>query len=229
MTPWLDDANVPDEVRRLLQAGTAPSRLAGPALERSRRRVAALSAVPAAAGAFFLLQLQQLALGAALGTAVSVGAFVGNRLLARPYGAQPQVDARTVPAPRAAPSGRRAPVLAPSIAPGGPPPERGHGPAPRPQLAPPAPSTSTSVTAEAALLEQARRLLASDPARALTILDEHAKRFSKGSLGVEREVLAVDALVHAGLQREAEARAERLRASAPGSLYEERLRRVLGN
>jgi hypothetical protein len=226
MTPWLEDESVPDEVRRLLAVGAVTRPLEGTSLLRSRRRVAALAAVPVAAGAFFWAQ--QLALGAALGVAVSVGAVAvtgGFKQPSAPASAQapsaPRPSKNVAQAtPRLEPS---APALVPPV------PEEA-APARAAERRPAAEASARipeSVVAEAQLLEHARRALGSDPTLTLAMLDEHARRFPKGTLVVEREVLAVDALVRAGRRAEAERRAARLRAASPGSLYETRLGEIL--
>jgi hypothetical protein len=70
------------------------------------------------------------------------------------------------------------------------------------------------------LLDAARAVLASeDPARSLSVLDEHRRRFPRGQLGEEREALAVQALVALGRYDEARERAARFRAAVPNSLF----------
>jgi hypothetical protein len=222
--PWLEDESLAPELRTLLGAGRRPEPLPGAVLARSRRKVAVLGLVPVAAGAFFWLQ--PLALGAALGSVVTVGVAVATGRFSRQ---REPVSVTSREAPRV--SAGREPSRALSATP---------SPAAtattsvglevsRPPVVAPAPSprASGSVTDEALLLEQARRALSKDPGLALAILGEHARSYPAGALGVEAEVLAVDALVHAGRRREAEARAAHLRARSPGSLYGERLRRIL--
>jgi hypothetical protein len=224
MTPWLEDEGVPPEVRRLLDVGKGTEPLEGDALVRSRRRVAALTTVPLAAGAFFWAQ--QFALGAAIGIGVSVGVAAAQGMFTRapdPPRASPSAAAGGV---TSAPANAKVPAL--PVLPNEPAAEQRE--LHQAHTAPvPAPRAQDSMTAEAALLEQARRSLASDPALSLAILDEHARRYPHGALHVEREVLAVDALVRASRRSEAETRAARLRATSPGSLYQARLARILGN
>jgi hypothetical protein len=78
-----------------------------------------------------------------------------------------------------------------------------------------------------ALVEQARRLLATNPAAALTVLRGHESEFPGGQLRLEREFLRVDALVRTGDHPAAEAGARALEARAPRSLCGERLQRIL--
>jgi hypothetical protein len=76
---------------------------------------------------------------------------------------------------------------------------------------------------EVALLDRAQASLAGRPADALASCEEHARRFPKGTLVQEREVLAIDALLRLGRREEAEARAARFRLGFPRSGH---LRRV---
>jgi hypothetical protein len=81
-------------------------------------------------------------------------------------------------------------------------------------------STTSSLSAERVLLDEARSALATgDAARALGLVDAHARRFSRPQLSEEREALAVQALVALGRYDEARARAARFRAAAPNSLF----------
>lgn len=85
-----------------------------------------------------------------------------------------------------------------------------------------------SLIREMRLVESARAVVRSSPDVALARLREHATEFPRGQLAVEREVLAVEALVHAGRMAEARARGESLLARRPGSHAERRVRVVLG-
>jgi hypothetical protein len=69
----------------------------------------------------------------------------------------------------------------------------------------------------------------SDPGGALALLSAHERAFPRGGLVLERELLAVDALLRLGRRADAEARARSLRARAPGSLYTRRLEHLLGS
>jgi hypothetical protein len=81
-------------------------------------------------------------------------------------------------------------------------------------------STTSSLSAERVLLDDARSALATgDAPRALGLVDAHARRFSRPQLAEEREALAVQALVALGRYDEARARAARFRAGAPNSLF----------
>jgi hypothetical protein len=226
LRPWLDDDAAPSDVRRLLAYGTVPRPLDARARERSRRQLVALAATPAAAGV--LLWVQHLALGAVLGTVVSVGAVAARGVLFRKEAPRPVTSS----APSAAARPR-------AVAPDPPPRETSAGPEP---LAPPSPrnvplstgrpsasatpSEDDGVAREAALLESARRSL-QEPQRALSLLARHQHEFPRGVLAVERELLVIEALVRAGRRGEAEKRGAQLRMRAPGNLYAERLERLL--
>jgi hypothetical protein len=80
---------------------------------------------------------------------------------------------------------------------------------------------------ELALLEDARRSLASDPARTLALADAHAKRFREPALAQERERLAIDALVRLGRTAEAETRAKAFEATYPHSAHLARVRALV--
>jgi hypothetical protein len=92
---------------------------------------------------------------------------------------------------------------------------------------PPSPRAPDSLAEEAALLERARGALASSPGEALARTEEHAARFPSGKLGMERELVAIDALRRLGRRAEARTRAESLLERAHGGLYEPRLRQLL--
>jgi len=91
------------------------------------------------------------------------------------------------------------------------------------------PSPTEPSISEGALLLRARRVLASDPAEALELTRQHARRFPTGALIPERQVLAIEAL--AGLGRTAEARAElaSFRQRFPSSPHLARLQALLAN
>jgi hypothetical protein len=80
---------------------------------------------------------------------------------------------------------------------------------------------------ELPLLERAESALASDPAAALSLAEEHERRFPRASLREEREVIVVSALASLGRYREARARANDFGRAHAGSAYALRLRRAL--
>jgi hypothetical protein len=89
------------------------------------------------------------------------------------------------------------------------------------------PAPAGQAPTEGALLLQARRAMSSDPAKALALTDEHARRFPSGDLGPEREVLAIEALCALKRRSEARARLDAFRRQFPQSLHVARLERLL--
>ncbi len=83
--------------------------------------------------------------------------------------------------------------------------------------------------AEVKLLERAQDALRSQPAEALALCNDHAKRFPSGMLVQEREMIAIEALSKLGRKDEARARADRFKARFPGSSHTRRLETLLGN
>jgi len=160
------------------------------------------------------------AAGVAVATFV-VGGVVGAGLHAV---LRPPAPERIVYVERpAAPVATGLPAPASSVAPSTPP----SSPTPLPAVpstrasARAAPSSSvTSLQAERALLDDARSALGSgDAATALTLLDDHGRRFPRGQLGEEREALTIQALVMLQRSEEARARAAHFRAVSPNSLF----------
>jgi len=186
-----------------------------------------MSALPAAAGVVFWVK--NIALGAVLGGAVAVVAYAPKL---RPSAVKRDVTAsqpaaratgvhRSVLAVRDASvedSGAVAAVTAiSSVA------------APVRSSVAALPSAEPSqLSRETQLLERARGLIGNDAQQALLTLDAHRREFPHGALELERELMAVDALLKLGQRQEAHRRAAQLRAQAPGSIYEQRLTRLLG-
>jgi hypothetical protein len=136
------------------------------------------------------------------------------------------------PAPESATAAAAGPRAAPSpVAPLGAPPSPVAAQAAVTQTAPvqadvaaaPAPAPS-----EAALLLSARRALDRDPAAALALTDEHARRFPAGTLVPEREILAIEALARLGRSSEARRRLDALRARFPNAANIARLESLIG-
>jgi len=80
---------------------------------------------------------------------------------------------------------------------------------------------------EVALLERANRALAKSPALALTLAEEHARRFPASGMDQEREVIAITALVDLGQRSEAQKRAGRFSRAHAGSVYQARIDKAL--
>jgi hypothetical protein len=189
-------------------------------------------ALPAAAG--LLLWLKGVAVAAGIGV-LGVAAVKGIPVLLSNTDAAPPVTAAappTTPAPT-----RPKPALAPTSAPL---PSATAAPtatasvaviAPPIAASPPtepAPSTATdSLAREAAMLDKARAQLGSDPGAALQTLDAQALAFPSGHMGLERELLSVEALRRLHRVSEARARGESLLQRARGTIYEDRVRAIL--
>jgi hypothetical protein len=90
-----------------------------------------------------------------------------------------------------------------------------------PSLSPP------DLSAELALIWEARKLVSSDPVAAEIALEKHAQSFPEGAMSLERDVLLVEALERRGLHDQAVIRARALLARSTPSIYEARLRRVV--
>jgi hypothetical protein len=103
---------------------------------------------------------------------------------------------------------------------------------PRPAQRDEAPADAASschLAEEVALLQEARSaLVQGQPARALAALDAHAQRCPHGSLGIEAEVLRIEALSRSGNASAAKARAERFIALHPGTPYAARVQALSG-
>lgn len=82
--------------------------------------------------------------------------------------------------------------------------------------------------AETALVRRAQAELRTDPQQALASCDAHARRFRRGALAQEREVVAIDALVRLGRRDEAKARSARFFSTFPGSGHRPRIESLVG-
>ena len=76
---------------------------------------------------------------------------------------------------------------------------------------------------EAELLESARNALATSPARAFSLAEQHRTLFPGGVLAQEREVIAIEALKRLGRTDEATRRAADFARRYPGSAYRKKL------
>jgi hypothetical protein len=120
---------------------------------------------------------------------------------------------RAVPVPLAPadatvspPPGNPAPPVVPAAVPSGP----SSGP----------PARASQLTAERAILDDARQALAhGDPSRALDRLEHHRRSFPSPLLAEERDAMGVQALVKAGRFDEARSRGESFRKRFPDSLF----------
>lgn len=76
-------------------------------------------------------------------------------------------------------------------------------------------------------LELIRQRLRGSPAQALSEADAHARRFPHGTLGPERELLRVDALLRLGREAEARRLGARMLAAPEGHPYRAQLEKLL--
>jgi outer membrane protein assembly factor BamD (BamD/ComL family) len=89
-------------------------------------------------------------------------------------------------------------------------------------------SASGALTAELGVLDMARSKLADGDAKgALVVLDEYSRTYPRGRLGLEAEVLRIDALSRAGETGAAKKRAEAFVKKHPKSVLAPRVRRYL--
>jgi hypothetical protein len=210
-------SGAPDTVRALLDegAGELPDAADLARLER-RLPIGTPPPVPPAAAPW---AIGGPAIGLAIALAAVGGALLHNAATA-PATAPP---ADTAPSAAAAPEAPSVPVAAPS-GPASALPRAEPPPPEAPQTRPgPAPSAAGEGAPEIELLDRAHAALAADPARALAIVAEHERRFPRGTLGQEREVIAVGALVALGRVSEARARAARFVELFPRSAYRRRI------
>jgi hypothetical protein len=105
---------------------------------------------------------------------------------------------------------------------------------PAPEVAAPLPSVERRLLKDAPatwdepqLIERARKALSTDPRRALALTQEHQRRFPAGALGVERDVIALEALARSGQTAEARRRALVFEAKYPKSIHLPRVRALL--
>ena len=229
MQRWLDSEQVQEDVLRRLKAARPLLPLDPMTKARSRRRLVVMTAVPVAASLMFWIK--SVALGAVLGSAVTVAIVVPKwQQLLRPNPPNQAIPStsRTKASPHNVPSPALIapedspvePQTAPSIA--------STAAAIAPKSAPASPANSADpLGREIQLLERARRLISVDPSRALDTLHEHQREFGNGTLVLERQFLEVEALLRLGRRDEARAKAAVLKQNAPGSLYERRLSQLL--
>jgi hypothetical protein len=91
-------------------------------------------------------------------------------------------------------------------------------------------SPGPSLAAETGAVDAARSLLLRGDARgALAALDAYARAYPRGRLGLEAEVLRIDALDRSGQSDAAKRRAEAFLRQHPKSVLAARVRRILGN
>lgn len=221
-----------DDVRALLAAGERTRPITPIERARTGRRLARYAS--ASAVAVGLAWAPSAALGAGLGVAAIVVGWGVPKLL-EPPPPPDRSDPASVVAPRASravattSATAQAPPLA--LAPSVPTPPPAMAATRAASSAAPIdeqpPSSPDALAEEVALLDRARAALVTNPAEALQLTEAHGARFPTGQLRMERELLVVDALRKLGRTAEARDRAATLLLRAKGSLYEERVRRLL--
>ena len=222
----IDDPEADALLRDVLR-GVPPARTLDQVTRRRlSAKVARASAVPVVAAGWLFVKSAAAALGVVLGSgAVAVSTGVLDL--------SPRVEPSAVqPAPRVRPRTAAAPVAAPTRD------EAPEAPVDEPRVklnpTPSLPVMSASATgagslsAEAALLEPARRQMRVAPERALSLAAEHATRFPRGQLASERTLIQIEALHRLGRDTEARGLARSLLGGASAGLYAERVHRLLG-
>lgn len=100
-----------------------------------------------------------------------------------------------------------------------------------PRVAPSTPRAAPSTASEqdAALLQQARLIVASEPARALTLTRDHELHFPASALTEERQALRIEALARLGRRPEATRALATFDQYFPRSIYRHRLHALLSD
>ena len=225
---WRDDPDADESLRGVLRATPRARPLDAVTRRRLSAKVARAAALPAVAAGWLFVKSAAAALGVVLGTgAVAVATGVVE------WSPQPEAVA-VVALPTAAPHARRSPTTAvvenpraePVVEPD--PPLAKVNPTPSLPVVTPSSSGAGTLSAEAALLERARREMRAAPAVALSLAAEHANRFPRGQLASERTLIQIEALHR--LERDSEARSlgRALLAGSGAGLYRERVHQLLG-
>lgn len=240
LPPWQEQpGGLPAELQRALRAAPGqPSQaeLAVVAHGLSTSLGLDLAAPHAAAGTQAVV-VGKPALGLISSGLVGLVAGVGlSAAVAVSFGTSPRpevartpgvVRGKTTPRPPEVVAPHAAePVSVPPLEPANREPSRASVPSPSANVGSEA-SPLEAMEAELALLQQARGALASNPSRALALCADHARMFAGGTLTQEREVIAIDALLHAGRASEARERARRFHESFPGSAHARRVAALL--
>lgn len=225
---WLDDPDADASLRGVLRATPRARPLDAVTRGRLSAKVTRAAALPAVAAGWLFVKSAAAALGVVLGTgAVAVATGVVE------WAPKPAPMAVVAP-PTAAPQARRAPAAAVTVAESPRPepvvehdaPVAKMNPTPSLPVATPSSSGAGTLSAEAALLEQARRQMRAAPALALSFAAEHAKRFPRGQLAAERTLIQIEALHRLNRDREARSLGRGLLDGA--GLYRERVQQLLG-
>lgn len=185
---------------------------------------------PIAGGASATSALGKIAFGLVVAGALGGAAYVGLR---GPDASAPNVPSTVVTsavveAPTVVVASASAPTVAPSAEASASSAAPVLAPKPAPSSSSLSPSASSSPDAsegpsEIELLRDAQAALSTSPGRALSLTDEHAQRFPRGSLGQERDMIRIQALLALGRADEARALADDFRRRHPGSAHNARL------
>lgn len=224
---WVDDPDADVELQQLLRESAGAQPLDAVTRRRVGSKVAHSVAVPVMAAGWVLFVKSAAAALGAVGAAATVATVTG--VVDWPERREPEQQAPPIaaaPRPATAPVAAAQPVVVETVE--EPAPEPKLNPSPALPLAPPSGSGAASLAAESTLLEQARREVRRAPAVALQIAGEHAQRFPRGQLTAERTLIEVEALHRLGRKDQARARAQSLLRGAAGTLYAERVERLLG-
>ncbi|HYP91178.1 MAG TPA: hypothetical protein VEQ59_23595 [Polyangiaceae bacterium] len=223
---WIDDAEADEELRELLRGTPRAVPLDPLTRRRLGAKLARASALPAAAAGWLFVKSAAAALGVVLGTgaiAVSAGVLEWQPREAVEAPAQ-SATAPLLPKRAASPAPARVEAAAPPVT--EPPPTL--NPTPSLPSAPAVSAAAGTLSAEAALLEQARGQMRSAPSRALARAAEHARRFPRGQLAAERTLIQIEALHRLGRDDEARTLSRGLLVGESRRLYAERISRLLG-
>jgi hypothetical protein len=228
---WVDDPEADETLREVLRGAPAARALDQLTRRRLRARVARASAVPALAAGWLFVKSAAAGLGIVLGAGVlAVSTGVIDWSPSRPVQSGPQTTNKA-PERVSSPPVLAAPLPAPP-APVSPPESKSDEPSvklnPAPSLPLPSASSAGTLSAEAALLEQARGQMRAAPSLALALAAEHARRFPHGQLASERALIQIEALHRLGRDAQARSLAHGLLAGAGAGLYAERVQQLLG-
>ncbi|HVU51617.1 MAG TPA: hypothetical protein VHL80_13070 [Polyangia bacterium] len=212
-------SDAPEELRDLFRSAVKPAPPSPAVGAMLSSRIAGLAAAPAAPPV-----LAKVLVGL-LGGTLALGGVVGYRV----RHVEPATPAVGAPTPVRAPSPVRAstPALIPPAVPPPPPATAAPARAAPPRLSAAPGAGDDGLAGEERVLNEAHEALASSPRRALALARGHARRYPRGQLFAERELIEIEALVKLGRHREAEALARVLRETAPNNIYEDRLDELL--
>lgn len=228
---WLDDPEADETLREVLRAAPGARPLDQPTRRRLRARVTRAAAVPAAAAGWLFVKSALAGLGIVLGTGViAVSTGVIDWSPSRPAQGGPSTPSKAPERISSAQVAVAAPAAPPTVA--SPQQAKVEDPSvklsPAPMLAAPSASSAGTLSAEAALLEQARGQMRGAPSVALSLAAEHAQRFPRGQLASERTLIQIEALHRLGRDAQARSLARGLLAGSGSGLYAERVQQLLG-